>query len=191
MFFYKLYIDSSKRTSDSISSTNFQVNFPGNFPEILMAELKFLMIPLSTYTIDINNNLLSFTENSTNKTATIAPGNYSGNALASAAQDALNTSIGGYNTYVVSYDSQTFKMTFSAGNPFALRWSVAGSPNLQFGFLGVDTTSATSTSSTQVCQLSTPLVANISIPELDTTIFTGSSMQGSTFLVPLKEGSLL
>jgi hypothetical protein len=185
---YTLFVDSSKWTADSTSSTNFQIQFPGNFPEITQAELKFLMLPLSTYTISAGNNVLYFYENSTNKTATINPGNFSGNTLASLAQDALNTSSGGYNTYTVSYSNQTFLMTFSATNPFVLRWSVPGSPNLQFGFQSVDTASSTSVMSTQVCNLTRPLVANISIPELDGTVF-GSSMFGSTFLIPLKEGS--
>jgi hypothetical protein len=54
-----------QRNQWSASSTDFQFEFPGNFPENVQAELKLLMIPLSTYTIVPSKNVISFTENAT------------------------------------------------------------------------------------------------------------------------------
>jgi hypothetical protein len=59
---YKIFVDSSKRTSNSNSSTDFHVQFTGNFPEVQYAELHWEMIPLSTYTISSTNNTIYFKE---------------------------------------------------------------------------------------------------------------------------------
>jgi hypothetical protein len=186
---FTLFIDSAKRTANSTSSTDFHIQFTGNFPEIHFAELLWAAIPLSTFTISSTNNTIYFNENATNKSATIPAGYYSGSSLADAAQSALNSVSGGYNTYTVSYSSSTYKMTFSAANPFSLLWATQPSPNLAFGFPATNTVSATSVTSTQACQLNSPQACNISIRELDNPIYTGSTMLGSTFIIPLASGS--
>src|SRR5690349_8696148 len=110
---FNLIIDSSKRISSSTSSTNFVLNFPGNFPEIQYARFNWVQVPLSTYTISTSNQTITFSENVTIKTAIILVGYYTGSTLATAIQTALNTVSGGYNTYVVTYNPDTYKMTFS------------------------------------------------------------------------------
>ena len=147
-----MLIDSSKRTPKSNSSTDFQ---RVTFSQKLLKRNSSQMLPLSTVSSSKN------TKNSTLKTATIPPENYSGTALASAAQTALNSASGGYNAHTVTFSNQTYFMTFIAQNSFALNWSAANSPNLQFGFTAIDTTAATSVSSSQACQLTRPHIANL------------------------------
>jgi hypothetical protein len=186
---FKIFIDSAKRTSASASSTDFHVHFTGNFPQIDFAELHWTQIPLANFTVPKTGNVINFNENSTNKTATVTPGYYSGTALAQKVQDALNSASGGYNTYAVTYDSSTFLMTVSATQPFSLLWASQPSLNIQCGFAKTNTTAGTSVTSTQACQLNLPLAANISIRELDSVVYTGSIMLGSTFILPLSSGS--
>jgi hypothetical protein len=186
---FKIFIDSAKRTANSSSSTDFHLHFPVNFPEVQYAELHFAAIPLSTFTVTNTNNTIYFNENSTNKSATIPAGYYSGSSLAAAAQTSLNTASGGFNTFTVTYSSTTYQMNFSGTQPFALLWGTQPSPNLQFGFTAQNTSSGTSITSSQACQLNTPQVCNISIRELDNPLYTGTTMLASTFICPLSQGS--
>jgi hypothetical protein len=75
-------------------------------------------------------------------------------------------------------------MTFAATSAFSLLWATQPSPNLVFGFTATNTTSSTSVTSSQACQLNSPLTCNISIRELDSAVYTGTTMLASTFLLP-------
>ena len=66
------------------------------------------------------NDTICFYENSTQKTATISPGQYTATTLATAVQSALNTASASYNTYAVTYSSTTTKLTITAGNNFQI-----------------------------------------------------------------------
>jgi hypothetical protein len=83
---------------------------------------------------------------------------------------------GGFNTYIVSYSNQTYQMTFVATSSFSLLWVTQLSPNLIYGFPATNTTSSTSLTITQACQLNAPLACNISIREIDTAVYTGTTM---------------
>jgi hypothetical protein len=185
---YKLHIDSRNRESGSTSSTDFVIKFLSGFPPVMQAELKFVRIPLALYTILSTNATIYFNENSTNKTAALTPGYYSGTQLAAHLKTVLDTASGGYNTFTVSYSTTTFKFTITAGNNFSLSWATGG-PYLTFGYTASNTSAATTTTSTNAAALDMPLTLGISIAELNSVVYTGNSkMIGSLFEFPLDEG---
>jgi hypothetical protein len=91
----------------ALSSTDFQVRFDSNFPEIHYAELNWAVIPFSIFPIPSNNNVVWFNENSTVKSAIMILWllfwKFFGYSFA-----ALNSASGGYNTYSCVYSSTSY-----------------------------------------------------------------------------------
>ena len=177
-----LIIDSRERdSSNSNSSSDFSINLFSSTSGVEKVQLNWVQIPNTFYNINSNNNVVSFTENSTLKTASIPVGSYNANELASELQSILTTASGGYNTYTVSYNSQTFMFTFSANNAFQLNCSKSLFPYHELGFSNSDTNSATSITSTYVISLDQPSEIIISINQFDKMIITSTSQIGETF----------
>jgi hypothetical protein len=184
---FDLLIDSRDRESDSVSSTNYMVKFNREFKHVERVRLNWVSIPLTSYLINSGNNVITFFENSTVKTATLTSKNYTATQLASEIKSKLDTASGGHNTYTVTYDDQTFKITFSAGNAFELRWSVAGSPAKICGFELTDTASGTSVTSTNAVYLNRPNLYNLIIRPFSKMIYTTNDQAlDSSFILELE-----
>lgn len=202
----KLVLRSASRASYSTSSTDCVIRFQN--PVSLLGgknitrelELAYFAIYNSIYTINSSNNKINFNENSTNKTATITSGSYTGALLASAVKTALDTASGGFNTFTVSYDNVSRKFTFSSANNFTLLFSTgsdkATTPYKALGFysqssgLAVDSTTSTNIVSPQQCDLGGPISLLMNIKEWN----SGDEIQTSdnefaTFYIPLLNGS--
>ena len=181
-YYSDLIIDSRERnSSNSISSSNFNINLYSSISNIEKVRLNWVQIPNTFYNINTNNNIVSFTENSTLKTATIPVGSYNADELASELQSILTTASGEYNTYTVSYNPQTFMFTFSANNAFQFNCSKSLFPYHELGFSNIDTNSATNITSSYVISLEQPTEIIISINQFDKRIITSTSQFGETF----------
>ena len=111
-FYY--FIDSRNKIYESnadfsISESDFNLE-PGVSVSVALDECVFYN---TQYPINSNNNTIIFQENDSisNLTMTLTPGNYTGSDLATEFQTQMNT-IGG-NTYSISYDSGTGKLTIT------------------------------------------------------------------------------
>jgi len=187
---YTLLLNSRERPSDSTSSTSFVATFSTLLPNIQSVQLQFASLPITNYNISSNNNIVTFNENSTTKTATLTQGCYSAIALATELTSKLTTASGGYNTFTVTYDSTSMHFVVSAGNDFSLTCSATKFPYRELGFTLADIDSTTSIESIQAVSLEQPTCYVISIEEFDHLLYKldGTRING-TFTVPISNSS--
>jgi hypothetical protein len=182
---YSIVVSSSDRIS-GVSSTDFEVRLPQTFSEITEASLDFCVVPAATYVIESSFNQLPILEGSTNKTATIPPGDYSGFSLANALQNALN-SVG--SGYTCQFDQQTYKLTINGTVSFSLLFFQNPRLGKILGFGIYNTAIRLSHTGENAVSLLQPLIACISIEQLDTTIYTSKRTLNSSFVIQLEEGT--
>lgn len=108
-----LKLSSADRTASSAGSHNFTITqsdgsnlFTGKW------RLVEALFPVSMYNITANNNEFLFTENVA-RTATIPPGFYDSETLATALIAAMNTISGGYNTFTFTINADTKILTIT------------------------------------------------------------------------------
>ena len=180
-----LIIDSRERnSSSSASSSDFTIYLYSSFTNINQIRLNWIQIPNTLYNINSSNNIVSFTENLTLKTATIPSGNYNALDLASELASILTTASEGYNVYTVTYSTKTFMLSFTASaHGFQLNCSKANFPYHELGFALTDTSLVTSLTSLYVVSLEQPTEIIISINQFDKMVTTGSTQYGSTFII--------
>jgi hypothetical protein len=139
---YSAYINSADRFSGT--NENFFVIDSGRFslpPSYV--KLESANIPYTWNNIGLTNNEISISEpsNPTVVQLTIAPGNYTGAALATALQTALNGA-GLTHTYTVTYSAITNTFTISANGNFILYFTSIDTIATRLGFIANSTTSS-------------------------------------------------
>ena len=193
-----ILVRSLSRTTGSTSSSNFSIslNPPIRLERKKRLKLEYLQMYSTIYNIDATNNNLDFFENATNKSIiAITTGIYDATSLGTSLQTALNNASGGFNTYTVSFNTQTKKYTLSAGNAFILKfanaltslWKIMGY-STSGGITSVDSVSGTTTSSPFVVNFSLPLSVYIQIPTFQSNYIT-TSQDRFTYYVPLTVSS--
>ena len=183
---HNVVVNSHERLSSSASSTDFEVILYSTLSNVSKIQLNWIQIPNSIYNISSSNNIVTFTENATLKTATIPVSAYNSDELATELASILTTASGGYNTYTVTYNTETYMFTFSATNAFMLNCSKAKFPYHELGFSNSDTSSATSITSSYIVSLEQPNELIVSIHETDSLLITGDTQFGATFIIPNK-----
>lgn len=177
-------LDSSHRANQADTPADFQLNL--SQPISGKWTLKSCFICADFPNVSSSNNRIPFTENATQKLATVTPGYYANNTIAAAVKTALDTASGGFNTYTVSLDSVTQKLTITASSgAFTLDW--ASSPTYSMasalGFEATDTASGLTTTGTKIVVLNSVLGFNIAIDGL--TNIVNAKGSGSTFYLPM------
>ena len=116
-----LLIDSRDRNQiDYPDPNNYQIDLTEEYREILSVSLISSNVPKSQYLINTSNNVLNFIDsNSTTYEIKIPIGNYTIGELTTQIQNSMNAS-GTTDTYVVSFDSKTNKVTISTTGNFQL-----------------------------------------------------------------------
>lgn len=132
------------------------------------------------------NDKIYFYENSTSKSATIVAGQYTSSTITTAIKTVMDTASGGHNTYTVSFDSATQKITFSASNAFYFEFATNTSASARriLGFNAEDTASGTSITSTNAIDLSGTHGVYIAIRQADHNLRTTSEKLKSSIYVP-------
>lgn len=151
-----LFFNSANRSGGS--NENFEYVLPTVIPKVKAIKLKRVVIPLTYYPINSNNNSIYWTDgNSVTHTTTITSQDYNATELATAIQTALNSDkdAGDSNTYAVSYDAQTMKYTFNLSS---------GSSNYEF-----NTTNAQFT-------MASVLGFNTDVDKTGSTLYTGDNV---------------
>jgi hypothetical protein len=183
---------SQRLNASSTTSSNF--TFPLSSRQTVKSwQLLFADVPLTIFNITSGNNVITFTENSTTKTATLTPGNYNANTLKDEVKRVMDAASSSYNTFTVDVNYTVFGYSFQAANPFQLNCSAALFPYRELGFYTTDTASATQILSTRSYSLDRPHNIIVSINELDNQIITGSFGINGVFVLPVSEnlGSVL
>jgi len=109
-----LFLDTNNSNSpDTPADTNFELNFAaGNNTSNYSLSLESCSFPNSVYPINSNNNKIYFKENGgATLEATLQSNNYTGTEFATQIQTQLDAA--GANTYTVTYDSQSKKITIT------------------------------------------------------------------------------
>jgi hypothetical protein len=120
-------------------------------------------------------------------------GAYNANSLAAALQTAMTSAIS--NSWSVAYNPNQFTYTITGTTAFQLLfssgthastslWQVLGFASSN-GLTGIDTTSATSTTSTQVVQLNQPLYVFINLTNISNNNIYTSDGNSFSFVIPI------
>lgn len=118
---YDLVINSEDRLNyDTTTSTNFRVNLANPInSRIIGYGLKSAVIPKTNYNIPVIRNTFTFFNSASTFTITIQAGNYTMTQLLAEIKTQLDLT--GLDTYTVTYDPISGKVTFSAATfPFIL-----------------------------------------------------------------------
>jgi hypothetical protein len=168
-------------------TSNFTWSFNKNINRVSEILIKSVQIPFSFYVINSTNNY--FIINST--TITISNGNYTATSLILELINKINAGIGG-NT-VITYSSQTLKLTISNDNNIQIRAHNPGVTNSPLskllGFL-VDSLSNTTIIADSAMNISGPNYISIDSqfltrPIQNKTLYSDDNLQTSLLAVPV------
>ena len=174
-------IDSRNRAQGT--SSNFRIIFDQPIQKISKVKLLHCSIPSTHYNVRTDYNTLIFNEGGPNLTATMTDGAYTIADLQ--AEIKLQMEAVGANTYTVTYDARTMKLTITATGNFSIIGTLSDSFLDVTGYDAIDTTSALSHTANDVVDLHPFKYAQIEIPELS---LIGSSNNNTkfTFIVPIE-----
>jgi phage baseplate assembly protein gpV len=174
-----LHIDSRSRVSGSSHSYKLDIN-PA-IEKVKSLELVALAIPQTNHIITSFNNQIYFSDGVTSFIASITPGVYSANTLATEiATEMTGTAYAG--TISVTYDSANFRYTISGTINFLFEWGsfTTNSAHEVLGFPRTDTSLSASHTSPQVTNLGLPPVMLIQLTGLYShSVVTTSNKHGS------------
>lgn len=178
-------------SADRISGTsshNAVIEFP-SYTFTGSYELVEAFVPISYYNVNSRNNVIRLFDNGSAKTATITAGFYTSSTLTAAVKTALDAASGGFQTYTVSIDSTTMKLTVTAGAAFQFLFGTVSTSSAAsvLGFSDSDTSAATSQTSDNIINLNPVLSFNINI-EGEGDILTAAGNQ-QTFTVAITGNS--
>jgi len=192
---FKLLVNSQSRISSSTSSSNFIVQLPQPFycKDYKYIRLAYCQFYNTIYNVTSANNNVDIKVSGVTYTATVSAGDYNANSLATVLQSAMTSAISNgwsvvYNpsqfTYTIT-GTTAFQLLFSSGTHASTSlWQVLGFASTT-GLAGIDTTSATSTTSTQVVQFDLPLQVFINITNLPSSNIWTSDGDTFSFIVPV------
>lgn len=160
----QLYID-SRDTATNGSTHNYTAKLARPIEHVHRIIIKKVVIPFSYYVFNSNNNNFVINEGGGDLTVTITPGNYTLSQFETALKTALDAA--GGDTYTVSVDTSTYKVTISSTGTFELVFTSGASAYKQLGFLQLGTyTTAASHTSPYAINLNGPSMIYIKSKEL-------------------------
>lgn len=175
-----------------VSSSNFTIQLPTNIILTRQRRLKLLYVQMynTIYNIDNTNNWLDFQVGVTQYSIQVPPGMYSASSLATSIQTLMTAQIN--NTWSVTYSTITEKITFTGASAFQLLFSSGSHSSTSLylvlgfcsssGLLGINTTSGTSATSTQVVNLTKPLNIYITL-NINSGQITTSDSDNPTYII--------
>ena len=181
----KIIIDSRDRLSGSTSTTDFRIKLPEAIKVNSTIRIVDLIIPRTFYTFGSSNSTITFDEVSTaDQTATITSGSYTTSELTSHLKTILDAASTDGQTYTVSYDNNTMKITIACDANVDLRFSETNSPYYELGFSNADTGAGTSHVASNVIQLQGHNYLYIDLNNTNDEVRSSSSADSGTFYFP-------
>ena len=117
---FNLVINSQDRnTTTNPSNSNYQIDLDVIYKDIISVELISAIVPKTQYLINGSNATIYFNEGGDEISATVSPGNYTADTLATALGNAM-TAAGGQTYTATADDTTTNKYTISAAGGFSL-----------------------------------------------------------------------
>lgn len=196
---FKLLINSQSRQSNSTSSSNFSISLPSPLylNDYNYIRLAYCMFYNTLYNVNATNNNVDIKTGGSSYTATVTAGVYNANNFASALQTALTSAVSNswtvtYNTNQLTYTiggSSNFQLLFSSGTHASTSmWQLCGFANSN-GLSGIDTTNATSTTSTQVVNFTLPMYIYINLTNICSDLIFSSDSDSFGYVVPIDTSS--
>lgn len=142
-----LFINSADRTSNSASSSDFEIEFFHRELRFSRFRVRKVVIPKTIYNVDSSNNVVYFNDGSA-KTATLTNGSYSTIDQLATEITSKVTTASGIQTYTYTYDSVTGFLTITSSGTSSFTWSSNLNLGKMCGYVA-DTASGTSHVSTQ------------------------------------------
>ena len=146
-----LFINSADRTSNSVSSTDFEIEFFHRELRFHRFRVRKVLIPKLLYNVDANNNVVSFNDG-TPLTATLQNGTYRTiDELAAEIVSKMTTESaagGSSQTFSYSYNSITGFVTITSSGTSSITWTTNLNLAKMMGFTA-DTAAGTTHTSTQ------------------------------------------
>lgn len=178
-------LKSKDRTSLSTSSSDFKIQLIN--PINGTYELVSAAIPNTIYTFDDDNdtNKIYFFDGGSNKTASIAEGIYNSTEIAAAIKTAMDAA--GSETYTITLDDTTQKLTFAATGNFYLRFADNEGASERLGLDRINTDSDTSYTAPNVINLALPHALIIDLDRNEN--FESSGNDRGTIYIPFDVGS--
>jgi len=142
-----LFINSADRTSNSASSTDFEIEFFHRELRFSRFRVRKIVIPKTVYNVDSSNNTVYFNDG-TAKTASLTHGSYSTIDQLATEITSKVTTASGIQTYTYTYDTVTGFLTITSSGTSSFTWT----SNLELGKMcgfTADTASGTTHTSTQ------------------------------------------
>jgi hypothetical protein len=151
-----IVIDSSQRNKTLYSNNNrFEYQCQKEYYNGKRLSLQSAIIPNTQYVINDNNNQINVTRSSTLYTANITKQNYNPTSLATQIQTALNALAIPSTTFTVTVDTNALKYTIVSTQAVTYNWSMNTIISQMLGFPITDSSSVTTTTSTNVYNIST------------------------------------
>lgn len=196
---FKLLVSSQSRLSTSTSSSNFSVQLPQPFylEDYKYIRLAYCQLYNTMYNVNSTNNNVDIKISGVSYNATVPAGVYNANSLATALQTAMTSAVSNswsvvYNSNQLTYTitgSSNFQLLFSSGaHASTSLWQVLGFASSN-GLTGIDTTSGTSTTSTQVVQFNLPLYIFINLSNIASSNVFTSDGDSFSFVIPIDQNS--
>lgn len=193
-----IVIRSLSRQSSSTSSSNYivQLNTPFIVGNKRKLKLVYFVCYNTIYNVSSSNNNIDFKSGATTYSASVSAGIYDATTLATSLQTAMNNQLAGFTvsyninqkTYTIS-NASSFSLLFSSGSHASTSlWQVLGFSSSN-GLNGVDTASATSTTSTQAVDFNLPLSMYIKLNNISTVEFLSSDQDYFSFYLPLNSSN--
>jgi hypothetical protein len=128
-------------TRDSETSVNYNTFWQIQRPQLntlkgFKLSLQNIEFANTVYPINANNNIVTFDEGGGSLTATLTANSYTGSELASHLKTQMDAAVGAGDTYTVTYDSQSKKLTIASTGTY---FFVSGVANHAFDELGITT----------------------------------------------------
>lgn len=176
-------IESSNKSYGSSSNFNIILDEPIKVDEVRLLHSR---IPVTWYNIDSFNNNILFNEGAGNLTATIPVGNYAISELVSEIKTQMD--IVGSDTYTVTYNTKTMKLTIASTGTFSLLFNTSTSEIWEMiGFTKTNTSVGASHTGTNVIDLVRIKYIQIIIAELGLFGRSTNTNYEYTFIIPVTE----
>ena len=178
-----LLIDSIDRIHYSQSTNDFVIQFNPSLDHIKSIKLKALFLPLTHYNVNDTNNVIYFTDGSTEYIATLVNGIYDAINILPAIKAAMeSTPYAG--TITATYDDIAHLYLIESSTNISLQFGSYTSSSIAslLGYANVDTPLGLTHLANVVCNLSVPEYFFINLSGVNSNVRTTNS-ENSTFIV--------
>lgn len=119
----RLVIDSRIRDKELFpNQNNYEIPLDDDINDVITAQLIYMNMPFTLYTVNVNFNTLVFTYDGTTYTLVLSTGNYDISTLQDEFRTQMNAILG-LNQMTISYNSRRDSFKFTGNRPFTFKFN--------------------------------------------------------------------